>query len=318
MGLLARAVNKFPQIGILAKPVKHQVAATGHIDRALTGAGYRTRVSYDFTAPEKIVFCWGWGKAKEVRAVNPTAIICTLDHGYTRDRKHHINTGWSIPSMRFGLNGFAEHPWVDDGGARWARMGWDKEVLPEQSRFLSRSPAMRSLQGSRALVLGQVYGDAMIVDHVEDYGLWLRNLIADLQDDDWVTTFRPHPIMVARRTVEKYGNLGRQSPGGSLEEDLDRNDMVAAMNSNGLVTGFLRGVEARAWNKGTMLSPLMEGPGLPIPFKRREEFLARLAYTQWTYEELENGEWLRYNAPIMHRLVEGGPAYPWHDRRLPK
>lgn len=304
---------KFPQIGILAKPVKHQVAATGHIERALTRAGYRVRTSYDFTAPEAVVFCWGWGKAKEVRAANPNAIICCLDHGYTRDRKQFINTGWSTPALRFGLNGFAEHAWVDDGGARLRAMGWDKEVQPERPYLV---PALWSRTRPRALVLGQVYGDAMIVDHVEDYGAWLRNIIDELGREGWDTRFRPHPIMVARRTVERYGNLGPVSLGGTLEEDLDHADMVAAMNSNGLVAGFMRGLDTRAWNKGTMLSPLMEGPGLPIPFKRRDELLARLAWTQWTYPELENGEWLKLHAPIMHRLVDGGPVYPWHDRRI--
>lgn len=308
--------DKFPQIGILAKPVKHQVAATGHIERALVRAGYRVRVSYDFTAPEKIVFCWGWGKAKEVRAVNPEAIICCIDHGYTADRKQLINTGWSVPSLRFGLNGFAEHPWIDDGGNRLRKMGWDKEIHPIQSRLLARTPGMLRKQGARALVLGQVYGDAMIVDHVEDYGAWLRALIDRLQAEGWDTIFRPHPIMVARRTVERYGNLGRQSHGGALEDDLARVDMVAAMNSNGLVTAFQRGLEVRAWNRGTMLSPLMTGPGEPIPFKHREELLARLAWCQWTYPELENGDWLRLHAPIMHRLVDGGPVYPWCERRL--
>lgn len=305
-------MTKFPAIGILAKPVKHQVAATGHIERSLTRAGYRLRTSYDFTAPEPIVFCWGWGKAKEVRAVNPGAVICCLDHGYTLERKQHINTGWSIPSMRFGLNGFAEHPWVDDGGERLRVKGWDKEICPRPTY----NSVPRIVRPKRALVLGQVYGDAMIVDHVEDYGLWLRDLIASLQGEGWDTTFRPHPIMVARRTVEKYGNLGRQSHGGSLGEDLARTDMVAAMNSNGLVQGYMAGVETRAWNKGTMLSPLMEAPGAPISFNRREEWAARLAFCQWSYEELDNGTWAEYNLPIMRRLAQGGPAYPWHDRRI--
>jgi hypothetical protein len=304
--------DKFPQIGILAKPVKHQVAATGHIERALTRAGYRVRVSYDFTAPEKVVFCWGWGKAKEVRAVNPDAIICCIDHGYTANRKQFINTGWSIPSMRFGLNGFAEHPWIDDRGARLRAMGWDREIIQPRDRWMSVPTGVLG----RALVLGQVYGDAMIVDHVEDYGAWLRSLIDQLNRDGWETLFRPHPIMVARGTVDRYGNLGRMSHGEALEDDLARVNMVAAMNSNGLVTAFQHGLEVRAWNKGTMLGPLMTGPGDPIPFKHRTELLARLAWCQWTYPELENGDWLRIHAPIMHRLVDGGPAYPWHDRRI--
>lgn len=302
-------VTKFPAIGILAKPVRHQVAATGCIERSLKAAGYdRVRATYDFTAPEPIVFCWGWGKAKEVRAVNPGAVICCLDHGYTLDRKQHINTGWSIPSMRFGLNGFAEHPWVDDAGIRLKHKGWDREL---QAPRLGPSGFH-----NKALVLGQVYGDAMIVDHVEDYGAWLRDLILRLTEEGWDTVFRPHPIMVARGTADKYGNLGRRSPGGSLADDLARCDMVAAMNSNGLVQGFMSGLETRAWNKGTMLSPLMTEPGVPVSFNHRAQWAARLAFCQWSYEELDNGTWAEYNLPIMRRMVQDGTATPWHDRRI--
>ncbi len=296
---------KFPTIGILAKPVKHQVSAMGHLERTFKTAGYRTRLSYDATSPEAIVVCWGWGKAKEVRAKNPNAIILCLDHGYTKDRKHHINTAWSTPAQRFGLNGFGEHAWVDDGGARWRQYGWDREVTDPPK-----------WQGKRGLMLGQVYGDAMIVDHVEDYGAWLRSTIGELQEAGWDMTFRPHPQTVARGTQGVYGNLGRVDAGGPLEEALGGYDMVAAMNSNGLVTGLQRGLDVRLWNKGSMLSPIMGSPGDPVYRESRYRLFDRLAWAQWTYEELDNGTWLGYHAPIMHRLVDGGPAVPWHDRRL--
>jgi len=151
---------------------------------------------------------------------------------------------------------------------------------------------------------------------VEDYGAWLRNLVTELSDEGWETRFRPHPQMVARNTVDKYGNLGPQSPGGELSDDLRWADMVAAMNSNGLMQAYMGGLETRAWNKGTMLSPLMVAPGKAIPTEGKYEWASRLAYCQWTYDELEDGTWLKYHEPIMRRLVEGGPAYPWCDHRI--
>jgi hypothetical protein len=298
---------KFPQIAIIAKPVKHQVSAMGHIERCLVRNGYRVRLSHDFDAPERIVFCWGWGKAKEIRVRNPEAIICCLDHGYTRNRKQHINTGWSTPVLHFGLNGFAEHPWIDDGGERLRVHGWDQELKPQ-----------RKYTGlKRALVLGQVYGDAMIVDHVEDYGTWLRARLSDLHERGWHTTFRHHPIMIQRNTTEKYGNVGRLSPNPDLWTDLAQADLVVAMNSNALVAAYLDGLMVEVYNRGSMLSPLMDGVSPSIEFTHREPWFQRLAWCQWTYPELEGGDWLRVHAPIMHRLVDGGPPRPWHTQRIP-
>jgi hypothetical protein len=299
---------KFPQIGIVAKPVRHQISATGALERCLTKAGYRVRASYDRVANEKIVFCWGWGKAKEIREVNPEAIICCLDHGYNWTRKQHVNTGWSTPELQFGLNGFGEHPVVDDGGARSREKGWWDELAP-----------VRESVTKDALLFGQVYGDAMIVDHVEDYGLWLKKISGELQEQGWRVFFRPHPIMVFRNQVERYGNLGRLSRHKDLYDDLRSVDYAVAMNSNALVQAYTAGVpRVTAYNKGTMLWPLIREPGRDADTDGalRDKWWGRMAWCQWAYDELENGLWLEHHAPIMHRLYEGDRPVPWHDTRL--
>lgn len=305
---------KFPQIGLVAKPIKHQVTATGFIEESLKRAGYRTRATLDLKASESIIFCWSWGKAETIRLGNKNAIICCLDHGYTRERGKFINTGWSVPSVPCGLNGFAEHAWVEDGGGRLRAMGWDAELLlfPPAFKFHPQS------QGLRALICGQVYGDAMVVDHVADYTVWLHNLKDALQKEGYETRFRPHPVMVRRGNArERYGNMGRESQAKDLWEDFRVADLVVGLSSNAVAQGFMAGVDARVYNKGSMLSPLVTEFGHNIPREGRAEWAHRLAWTQWTEDELRDGTWARHHIPIMHRLVEGGELRPWCERKLP-
>lgn len=293
---------KFPPIALLTKPTFLRTRAQTALETCLRRKGYRTRADYGLHASEPVVFVWSWGKAMIVRQKNPDAIICCLDHGYTSRRAEYINTGWSVPSMGCGLNGFAEHAWVSDpDGTRARAMGLYEEVRPE------RRP------GSRALLLGQVYGDAMIVTQVRDYGEWLREMSQRLQDMGYEVTFRPHPVMVRRGQAHAYGNLGRLTGNRDLRADLSEADLAVALNSNGLVEAFLAGAAARAYNGGTMLAPILDGPD--ALFRYREPWLNKLAWTQWTPEELEDGTWYQHHAPIMHRLVETGECRPWNLKR---
>lgn len=121
---------KFPQIAVITRPRLRETTALGNIAATLKRAGYMVRETFDLTAPEPIVFVWSWGKAMIQRLKYPDTVICCVDHGYTKDRANLFNTGWSIPSMACGLNGFAEHAWINDGGARAEAMGWDREIEP--------------------------------------------------------------------------------------------------------------------------------------------------------------------------------------------
>lgn len=298
---------RFPQIALLARPRPREVAGLSRIASVLRSRGYRVREAYDLAAPEPVVFSWSWGKAMIQRQKFPNAIICCIDHGYTPDRGSLFNTGWSVPSMACGLNGFAEHPWVDDGGARLEAHGWDRYLEP-------RRPATAL---KRALLLGQVYGDAMIITQTEDYGAWLRKTRDGLEQDGYSVTFRPHPVMVRRGTAGQYGNVGRLTANRDLRGDLAEADLAVALNSNGLVEAYLAGVQVEWWNKGTMLAPL-GGVGEPMPFdERRREWLNRLAFTQWYEEELgDPDKWIKHHEPIMHRLVETGECRPWHTQSV--
>jgi len=295
---------KFPPICLVNKPIKHQVNAMGRLEESLTKAGYRVRRTYHAEdAVEKVVFVWSWGKAVTVRQKNPNAIILCMDHAYMPNRKQGVvNTAWSTPDMACGLNGWGEHVVIDDGGERLKHHGWEEFLKP-----------MRLKRSKRCLILGQVFGDAAIQGHVEDYPTWLRKMAEDIRAEGWETEFRPHPVTVRRGDQARYGNVGRNST-GDLYEALNRCGLTAAFNSNACTEGYIYGIPARVWNEGSMLWPLIKKPGASTQAdaQLRAKWFAMLAYCQWTMEELSDGTWLRHHAPIMQRLVDGGAARPWH------
>lgn len=297
----------FPSIALIAKPISHQVSITGKLERALKARGYRTRASFDLSAPEAVVFCWSWGKAVTVREKNPRAIICCIDHGYTRERGSFVNTGWSLPAVPCGLNGFAEHAVVDDGGVRARAMGWDTELR----RY-------RPTGQRRAVICGQVYGDAMIVGHVADYTQWLHDVRDGLVAEGYTTVFRPHPVMVRRGNArERYGNMGPESPHKDLWTDLAEADLAVGLSSNAVTQAFVDGIDARIYNHGSMLAPIVPQMGTNVPTEYRERWFHRLAWAQWTHDEVADGEWAKWHLPIMHRLWETGELRPWHSQRIP-
>jgi len=274
------------------------------IANQLRKAGFRVRETFDRIPPEAIVFCWGNGWAKDIRAVHPDVTVCVMDHGLFHPRKQTLVTGWQ------GLNGWGEHPVVDDGGQRLRAKNWSDNVKPWRKK------------GHYALILGQVYNDAAIVDAVEDYGNWLSARAADLRAEGWDVKFRPHPVQM-RGNPERYPrDLGDVSRNPDLYSDLNEAGCVLAMNSNALLDAFLYGVQdVRLYNKGSMLYPISSEVSESSHERRpdpalREQLANRLAYCQWYPEEIEDGTWIELHAPIIERLIQGKPVQRWYEQRL--
>lgn len=291
-------VSKFPEIACVTRPVPHQVKAMAPIAAELRRRGYRVRETYDRLPPDEIVFCWGWGWAKEIRAKFPNTIVCCLDHGFFHPRKETVMTGWQ------GLNGFGEHPLVDD-----------------PSR-LNASPYLGNLKPWRKnppkgdrLILGQVYQDAQITDTLEDYGRWLQDRAKELEPLGGRLVFRQHPVQARRGEPDTpYGNIGTRSGNPSIYADFDTASTVLAMNSNGLLDAFLYGVvDVRLYNKGSMLWPIcQEIDGYRQPrVTLRQRLAERLAWCQWHPDEIKDGQWVRLYEPIMRRIYETGQHTPW-------
>jgi hypothetical protein len=278
------------------------------ITKALRGAGVTVRETYDRVPSEQIVFVWSLKWAREIWAVHPNAIICVCDHGLFHPRNRTVVTGW------MSLNGWGEHPVVDDGGERLRRTGWQSMLQPWRPKFrYARKPI--------ALVMGQCYNDVQILGHHEDYGKWLQDRAAELADEGFDVRFRPHPVQ-ARNDLSRYPNVAALSVGVPLYDALEPVECVLGYNSNSLLDAFMYGIEdVRIYNTGSMLWPIgyktRHGYHAAEPTKR-QKLAERLAFCQWDPEEIANGEWLSYHRPIVDRLIAGHAARPWHTTEVPE
>lgn len=157
----------------------------------------------------------------------------------------------------------------------------------------------------------------MIQTQVVNYPLWMRATADKLTGEGWTVTFRPHPVMVRRGMEHAYGNLGRLTGRSDLRADLTESDLAVALNSNALVAAYLLGVDTRYYNGGTMLSPLVfERLNWALPWEPRRDWLNRLAWAQWTLDELGDGTWFKHHEPIMRRIVQEGEIRPWCQQRI--
>lgn len=182
-----------------------------------------------------------------------------MERGYMGDRFYWTSLGFN------GLNGRATFPKIDDGFERWHRyFAWMLEYwkVPKP--------------GGVCLIMGQVMGDASL-DHCRDFKNWVQDIRLRAQLEGFTVRFRPHP-------------LSREAKGVHLPpiaRDLAETDIVATFNSNSGVDAIMAGVPAYAEDEGSMIYGLC---GFPPKIVERYEWMKKMAYTQWTPEEIENGD----------------------------
>jgi len=235
-----------------------------------------------------VIVTWGWRRGKQHKADGARVIV--MERGYIGDRFQ-----WSSLGID-GLNGRARFPVREDGGARFRKLGFDKYLQPERSR------------GAYALVCGQVKGD-MATEGVNLNEFYRRAALALQANYGSRVVFRPHPKATDRR--DKSGLLHGmivQAAGGSLEDAFEHADCVAAYNSNALTDAALAGIPVIAADKGAMVWPIA-GQGLddrPRLFRTdkggsRSAWAHRLAWCQWSLDEMASGAAWEALAPVVWR-----------------
>jgi hypothetical protein len=213
-----------------------------------------------------LAVCWGVKRRLEMHSGRRALI---LERGYLGDR---LNT-WTSAGYD-GLNGYADFLNHGKDSSRF-----DRHYGPD---FLK--PWRTSPKGNLVVIMGQVRGDASLRGMNID--LWYKQVADRLLRCGHRVGFRPHPLFRSAVNNPKVEQLN-----GSLEEALKRAKYVVTYNSNSGVDAVVAGLPTVTCDPGSMAWPITgHDVAIPPPTPDRAAWAARMAWCQWTMEELANGD----------------------------
>jgi hypothetical protein len=192
--------------------------------------------------------------------------VCILERGYLGDR-----FAWTSVSFGGGLNGRAEFRGVSDDPRRFGE------------RF---APLMRpwNTDGRYALLIGQVPTDQSVIGRNIDR--WYHRTIGELRSAGWHDVrFRPHPE--APVPVSAPANV--PVIGGTLASAMRDAGVVVTFNSNTGVEAALYGRPVIAMDEGSMAWDVAAHEVGEIVTPDRLAWAAKLAWCQWSREEMVSG-----------------------------
>jgi hypothetical protein len=190
-----------------------------------------------------------------------------LERGYIgalENRRRWTSMGYD------GLNGRADFCNAGAGPDRW-------------DRYFAGFMQPWKDGGDYALLMGQVRGDASLAGI--DIEAWYGEAAQRLGDLGWTVMFRPHPNDPTVAPDGAYALVG------SLEGALASAAFVVTWNSTSGVDAVLAGVPTVAMDRGSMAWDVAAHSIEDVPFRpARLVWSARLAWTQWSDDELASGE----------------------------
>jgi len=270
------------QITIITnKDLMHQESFAGKLAAGLQAHGYEVLRSTSEKMSQittQMVACWGWRIGSKARAAGRDVLV--MERGYIGDRYHWTALGWN------GLNG---------------RSKWPK-VTPEQlemHRFEKyHGTLLRPLRefsaGHYLMVIGQVPGDMSLG------GKDLRGFYRAKADWLWEKfgkqiMLRPHPLD-KRSYEDQFAGLQNVHAisHGPLDLALSGACGVICYNSNTAVDCALAGIPCEVNDEGSMVfrlfsRPLSAAPRSTEELIARETLLKKLAWRQWTPQEIAAG-----------------------------
>jgi len=208
---------------------------------------------------------WGLKRQHYKDAVVGGKPFVVVERGYLGDRvKQWFSVGIG------GLNGLADFNNQNVSGKRWAM--WRDGLQPWQEN------------GNYALVIGQVHGDASL--YGIDINQWAYMAVNQAKRVYDKVVFRHHPEIKAKDRA----NFGVQIMQGPLQSVLKKAKCVITYSSNTAVEAIMAGIPAVTAIKGSMAwdvsSHNIEDP---LIYPDREEWGKKLAYTQWSIDEMREG-----------------------------
>lgn len=240
---------------------------------------------YEQTAKCDFVVMWGWRHHRKVKG-KP---ILLMERGHVPDRMQYTSLGWN------GLARHGRYAAIDDGGARW-RTHWGHLLQPWNA------------DGTYDLILGQVNGDQSL--HGTNVEQWADDVCRILRKRGREIIYRPHPIVVQRG--HRFHPKGAQPSRGSLAEDVAGASRVIAYCSTASVESVLAGKPTITMDAGAMAWEMTShGLDEPIVMPDREAWAHRLAWAQYTMEEIASGfawEQVATANPLLDAMKEGSYA----------
>lgn len=223
---------------------------------------------YDVPAKGDFAVIWGWKQRAVIeRCENFGMPILVMERGHLQPRMEFTSLGWD------GLAGRAKYPSPDVCGGRWERHWGAFEPW--------------RAEGSYALVIGQVRGDASL--YGVSFEAWAQSVTDQLILDGHTVRYRPHPLMV--RHKELWRPKGAEFSTRSLEDDLSGASVCVTYNSTTGVEAVLAGVPTVTFDRGAMAWPVTTHDLECLPVTPdRAEWVERLACCQWNEDEIRSGE----------------------------
>jgi hypothetical protein len=214
--------------------------------------------------PDLVVF---WGH-KRPDIIRNQKLYLVMERAYIGERHHWLSLGYN------GLNGNAN--FYNDGITDMTRFNTHfKEYLEPWKENISDKPV---------LLIGQVPGDASH-RHVNIHN-WYVSTVSHFKKMKKEVLFRPHPL---DKTVLNVPGV-KQDTSPSLEIALDTCSCCVTFSSNSGVISALKGIPTIAIDNISMAKEVASRTLDNIEYMpNRNNWCAKMAYTQWLPEELESG-----------------------------
>ena len=215
-----------------------------------------------------VVVAWGWRGARELRAQGHRVLV--FERGYLGDRMgRYSSIAWN------GLNGRATFPeYPDDGGERFRACGFHMKP--------------RRVGGEHVLLVGQVRTDAAVA-HTNICKWYETAADAAQKAYGLPVVFRPHPDEVSRGMARAVA--GTRMETGTLADALAGAAHVITFSSNTAVESLIAGIDTVAVDCGSMAYGVAGmSIGERANFDARADWAYKLAWKQWTLEEIASGD----------------------------
>lgn len=236
--------------------------------------GWRADLVADLERPADMAVFWGVRRAPAIALQRAAGgEVCILERAYLGDR-----FAWTSVSFGGRLNGRAEFRSARDDPARLDRH------FPGLLRPWRR-------EGGYALLIGQVPGDMALAPVNGSLTGWYGRTAARLRRLGYDVRFRPHPLSPLRG---REGRGFRSAP-ADLRAAIAGAALVVTFNSNAGVDAVVAGTPAMAADRGSMAWPVTTHRADEEPIRPdRRAWAARLAWCQWSLDEMRSGEcWAR-------------------------